>query len=128
MSDSIVSLAAMMMPDDQRASIVVCQFFGQQGTESLTWRLTDDDWHGSADSRVRGLRDDGVVLGGDIHFRQFSLHIGIGRPLTTLVLDPPGEGGGDAHFVVEVHSRRVVLLLLDRLIPVRAPRLHLDSG
>ena len=36
-------------------------FFGQS-THSPTWRLTDDDGHGSADGGVRGLGDDGVVL------------------------------------------------------------------
>ena len=127
MSDSIVSLAAMRTPDDQRAWIAVPQVFGQI-TQSPTWRLTDDDGHGSADRRVGRLRDDGVVLRGDVHFRQFPLHINVGCPLTTLVVDPPGERGGDAHFVVEVHSCRVVLLLLARLIPVRTPRFHLDSG
>ena len=36
-------------------------FFGQS-THSPTWRLTDDDGHGSADGGVWGLGDDGVVL------------------------------------------------------------------
>ena len=79
------------------------------------------------------MRDDGVVLGRDVHLGQVPLVVNVvQRPLTLV----PGQRGGHTHFVVKVHRGRVAVvgalvagrLLLRRLIPVRRPRFHLERG
>ena len=131
-SDSIVSLAAILISRDHGASITVQSFFVAQ---ALTWCLTDDDGYRAAYRGVGSLRDDGVVLRRDVHLGQVPLVVNVVRRPLTLV---PGQRGGHTHFVVKVHRGRVAVgvggalvagrLLLRRLIPVRRPRFHLERG